>query len=151
MKTAVICFLLIIISIHTSYGQRKTKERTGKFGITISLPCLNSFRFHHYEKNKDSTAYGFVGTGLALFYKTNKNKISLGYGRSTNALAPFGVVDYFSGSKSKIVCEFFEALYHKKIRNRTKITGGINVNRYHYTFEDFDTGYFFIDMITRPV
>ena len=136
-KTVLLFFLAITIS-SASQGQSNKRLKEKKFGVTITLPYLNNFRFHHYEKNKDTSSFGFVGVGYSLFYKTSKDKISIGYSLATDAALPVGPIDYFGGTRTKLICSFFEILYHRKIQERFRIVAGINFSKYEYSFFDYD-------------
>lgn len=139
MKKALFCCtgLLIILS---AAGQDKKNNRH-IFGVTASLPWLNSYIYHDYDAQKSATLSGFVGFGAALYYKHKNNKVSLNGGFTMDLPVPLGPYDAeYEGTSHNVNAVFFDILYHRNIYTRLNIVGGINMIQYQYSlFSTFDT------------
>jgi hypothetical protein len=110
-------------------------------GITASLPWVNNYRYYDHDLNKPSSKTGFVGLGIAAFYKTGKNKYSLNCSFHNDLPAPVGAFDYSQeGTRTNILSTVMEALYTKNLFNRINIIAGINYVRYRFNLTSYVNG-----------
>jgi len=134
MKTTAVCFLLFVFPC-SLYGQKKPEKEAVEYGVTISFPYFNNFRYHHYEKDKDSTSYGFAGFGIPVFRRTDRQKISAGFSLSTDFPYPIGSVDIEGGTWIRNTCLSFEIRYHRQVvTDRVRFVSGVNFSKYKYGF-----------------
>lgn len=114
-------------------GQKGISPKTKIWGATVSLPYANAYRHYDYGINAAASKAGFIGFGMALFYKPGKNKISLNYGLTSDMPAPFGPIDFgHEGTRSQIEARFIDLFFHKYLFYKLYFIGGINTVRYKY-------------------
>ena len=134
MKLSLIFNLILIFSL-AAFGQENSKTQAKVLGVTISLPYINSYRYYDYGKNNERIKSGFGGIGLACFYKTGKNKISLNYGVTADLPAPLGPIDFgHEGTRSQISAGFIDIIYHHNLLKGLNVVAGFNVVKYKYKF-----------------
>jgi opacity protein-like surface antigen len=134
MKTILVFSFVWVFSL-TIAGQQDAKPKSKIFGITVSLPYINSYKYYDYDLTAGATKSGFGGIGLAFFYKNGKNKISLNYGLTVDLLAPIGPIDFgHEGTRIQVGARFIDLIYHRYLFNKVYVIGGLNMVRHKYNF-----------------
>ncbi|MEP7372412.1 MAG: hypothetical protein ABI675_03415 [Chitinophagaceae bacterium] len=134
MKT-VLVFNFVWIFSFAVVGQDQAKLKPEIWGVTVSLPYMNSYKYFDYDVNKGATKSGFGGLGLALFYKSGRNKVSLNYGLTADLPAPVGPIDFgHEGTRSQIGSRIVDFIYHRNIFKKVYVISGINLTKYKYNF-----------------
>src|SRR5262245_40193022 len=101
------CWLSVLYTI----GQEK-KEHDKTVGVTISLPYFNNYCYYDYDRAHTTGKSGFMGFGLAIYYKQDKNKFSLNTGLTGDLPAPMGPICYANeGTRSMVTSLFADLLY----------------------------------------
>lgn len=134
-------FLLfnILLTISLTGISQITAKSTKALGVTISLPWMNNYVYHDYETSNSSSKFGFVGIGGSVFYKIDKNKVSINIGLTGDLPVPIGPFDYEKqGTKTSIQSSFLEMLYHKYLFKRVKVIAGVNHLNYKFNFTNYE-------------
>jgi hypothetical protein len=96
-------------------------------GHQLSLPWANSYIFYNHQTKRSDTRSGFVGIGVALFYKKDRHKYSLNIGFTGDLPMPFGPVTFDPHSTRYHTGTLFaETLYHYNMHPKWRIDGGVN-------------------------
>lgn len=131
--------LLVIICLLTAISSA-AQQPDKKAGITISLPYVNSYRYHDYGKNIDTVKSGFGGIGVGTFYRNQKNKFTLNSSVTADLPAPIGPIDYgHEGTRHSISALFIDLVYHRQLYKGLHSVAGINNVWYNYhllSYED---------------
>jgi opacity protein-like surface antigen len=114
-------FLLISLFCLSITNAQSTKPNKSA-GITISLPLINQTSFYDYSAEKLTNQSGYLGGGMALFYKKNQNKFTIGYEHPSIS----------KRGSSNINTNIFEAIIHHKIFEQVAISAGLNYTIYKF-------------------
>src|SRR5438105_4960176 len=129
----------ILLTISLIGLSQNTIISTKVVGVTISLPWINSYIYHDYETRKSSSKSGFVGLCASIFYKIDKNKVSMNFGLTGDLPVPMGPFDYAKeGTRTNIRSSFLDVLYHKNLFKRINIIAGVNYVNYKFNFTNYE-------------
>jgi len=130
--------LSIILTLPFLSKSQDHSKQAKSIGVTASLPWINSYVYYDYTIRKSSSKSGFVGLGASGFYKVAKNKFSLNGGFTGDLPAPVAAFDYgHEGTRTNILCTFFEGLYHRNLIAKWNIIAGLNYVKYCFGFTSY--------------
>ena len=123
-------FLLTFI-LSFSIINAQTDDPNTSVGVTIDLPFINNASFYRYNIDgtgeKDNQT-GYLGSGIAIFYKNNRNKFSVGYENPSTNKSLYAT----NGGNPSLSINLFEATIHHKILSQIAFIGGVNYSNYHF-------------------
>lgn len=122
-------FLVLLLAVF-SHAVTKSQivRRNSSAGIALVLPLINNGISYDYSVRKTSDQSGYLGGGISLFYRKNKNEFSLGYehpGLKMELVPPKGGYSHFSA-------DLFELTVQHLFSKNVFILGGINYTKYHF-------------------
>ena len=130
--------LSIILTFPLLSKSQDNSKQTRSIGVTASLPWVNNYTYYDYDLRKSLSKSGFIGLGASGFYKTGKNKLSLNVGFTGDLPVPMGPFDYgHEGTRTNILCAFFEGLYHRNLIAKWGIIAGLNYVKYRFVFTSY--------------
>ena len=122
-------FLFLFLAI---FSQTLTKAQIvsnqSSAGITVVLPLINNGISYDYSARKTSGQNGYLGGGVSIFYKKDRNEFSLGYehpGLKMELFPPKGGYSHFSA-------DLFEISVQHLINNNIILLSGVNYTKYHF-------------------
>ena len=92
------------------------------------MPLINKGISYDYSDRKTSGQNGYLGGGVSLFYRKDRNEFSLGYGHpglKMELVPPKGGYSHFSA-------DLFEISVQDLINKSNISLGGINYTKYHF-------------------
>lgn len=122
-----ILFLTIALFIFTEINAQSSKSITSA-GMTIDLPVINNGSFYDYESHKTSNESGYLGAGVSLFYRNQKNEFTIGLEHPLIKKSLFPP----KGGYSDAQCDIFETTVRHKISGNVAIIGGLNYSIYRF-------------------
>lgn len=135
---------LLLVSSMPAIGQIDLPKKA--FGVTISFPWVNNMVHYNYHLNTIDGKTGFGGFSGSLFYKTQKEKISLSIGLMGTVPVPMGPYDHDNINYTEVFVNFIEGTFHKRVWPRINLIGGFNYMEWDYSyFKDDTESYFYSD------
>lgn len=126
-------FLFCFVTAANSIAQDK------RTGITISLPYINSYRYHDYEKGVEANKSGFGGIGMGVYYHYRRNKFTLNSGVTADLPAPIGPIDFgHEGTRHSVSSLFIDLLYHRPLYKKLYAVTGISNSWYNYRLLSYE-------------
>ncbi len=133
-----------------SYGQEKIKKDT--IGITFSFPWVNQYHYVDYQSITSKQKWGFFGLGAAIYYKKDKNKISLNFGYTESLNSAIGLVNYANaGVVSDIRSGYAELILHHQLCSQLNIIAGFNFSDYIFEFRDYTNGFYYFKKVDKTL
>lgn len=132
MKPIVTLFFIFAL-VDPCRSQTATPEKPHNYGITLSFPWVNQYRYvnHHLKENKST--FGFFGLGISAFYKTGIHKASVNLSITEDLTSPAKINNSTDQDlKTSIECSYLELIYHRNVSENIILIGGFNLNNYKF-------------------
>ncbi len=132
MKSILTLFFLVAI-LGPCRSQTEMAKKSGNYGVTLSFPWVNQYRYVDYQLNENKSTFGFFGLGISGFYKNGKHKASVNLSIA-EALASPAKINSASEKdlNTSIECSYLELIYHRTVRENVSVIGGFNLNNYKF-------------------
>jgi hypothetical protein len=118
----------------------KNTDYTRSAGISISLPWINSYSYHDYNRGIRRFRTGFVGLGLSGYNRNKANKLAINIAWTADLPAPVGPVDFGkTGTRSSVSAFIVEGNFHHALHKHFGFITGVNYVTYGYHFVDYDS------------
>ena len=130
MKRLSFALTLIFIS-SVSNAQSSTEipdQHVTSVGVSIELPFLSNGISYDYSDNKEHSQTGYLGGGICLFYRKNKNKFFVNYEHPSlkkNLFPP-------KGGSADFNTNIAEFTIHHTLHRSFALIGGINYATYRF-------------------